>query len=322
MKKTFLLTIVALCGFGAFAQDNAAKAAASAAQAIAESPAEKVPEVKPSYWTKSASINLGFSNTQFNSWAAGGENSVQFSGALDTKANYAKGLMAWTNRLQLDYGFLFSEDKQGLMQKTNDVIYLQSKWSYRASANSALSYSASFDFKSQFDDVLNNYKQVEGKWTGDLKSTFLSPAYTNVALGIDWVPNKWFNMNIAPLTGGFTICTTEALRATYGMPAVDGGGYRSALFQFGAQVKANFKVVVNDNFTYETQAVVFTDYLAEPYFRVNWDNAINWKVGKFITLAFKTWMIYDPLVTIDGEKRVQFKEFLSFNFSYTISSKK
>ena len=107
-----------------------------------------------------------------------------------------------------------------------------------------------------------------------------------------------------------------------------GGYYKSALFQFGAQVKANLKFKINDNFTVESQATVFTDYLAEPYFRINWDNAIDWQLSKLIKLSFKTWMINDPNVLVTDEatgttspRGWQFKEFMSFAFTYTIASK-
>ena len=82
-----------------------------------------------------------------------------------------------------------------------------------------------------------------------IKSGFISPAYTNLALGIQWTPSGYFDINIAPLTGGFTIVTNQALRSSYGMKELteavkDEEGnittpatYASTLFQFGAQVK-------------------------------------------------------------------------------------
>jgi len=108
----------------------------------------------------------------------------------------------------------------------------------------------------------------------------------------------------------------------------DGETYNSVLFQFGAQLKTNFKFTINDAFSFETQAVVFTDYLNEPYFRFNWDNSVNWQLSKYLKFSLKTWLISDPNVTITddntGEIRkrgVQFKDFLAFNFTYTLSSK-
>lgn len=338
MKKTFaFISVFALMTGSAFAQDAVQKAAEDAAAAISEAPIEEVAAPKPNYWTNSLSISLGVTNTQLDNWAAGGYNTLTLASALDAKADYKKDLMSWNNRLQLDYGFLKSSDKEGVFQKSNDRIYLESKWAYQTGADSKLSYTASYDFRSQFTDTPGGYTQdASGNWIADpAVSGFISPAYTNLALGIQWVPNTWFNVNVAPLTGGFTIVTNDILRPSYGMKvatfAADGTTpltYKSALFQFGAQIKANLKCVINDNFTFESQATVFTDYLSEPYFRINWDNAIDWQLSKLIKLSAKLWTINDPNVVIvadDGTttpRRWQFKEFLSFAFTYTLSSKK
>ncbi|MBP5488331.1 MAG: DUF3078 domain-containing protein [Bacteroidales bacterium] len=339
MKKTFaVISALALAITCAFAQDAVQQAAEDAAAAIAGAPIEEVKAPKPNYWTNSVSVSVGVNNTMLNNWAAGGYNTLTLASNLDAKANYKKDLMSWNNRLQLDYGFLNSSDKEGVFQKNNDRIYLESKWAYQTGADSKLSYTASYDFRSQFTDTPGGYTQdaTTLKWSADpAVSGFISPAYTNLALGIQWVPNEWFNINVAPLTGGFTIVTNPALRPSYGMKvetyAADGvtpATYKSALFQFGAQVKANLKFVINDIFTFESQATVFTDYLSEPYVRINWDNAIDWQLSKLIKLSAKTWMINDPNVLIIDEttgtttpRGWQFKEFLSFAFTYTIASK-
>ena len=347
MKKIiFTLGALALSIGSAFAQDAVRKAAEDAAAAIASAPVEEAPAPAPKYWTSSIALNLGFNNTILENWAAGGYNTMNLTSSLDAKSNYKKELVSWNNRLQLDYGFLSSADKKGILQKSNDRIYLESKWAYQTAPSSKLNYTASFDFRSQFTDTPADYKQSEdGTWMEDgIKSGFISPAYTNLALGIQWTPSGFFDINIARLTGGFTIVTNQALRSSYGMKELtaavkDAEGvvitpatYSSTLFQFGAQVKANFKLVFNKNLKYETQAVVFTDYIKaidskEAYFRINWDNSIDWQLSRFVKCSFKTWLISDPNVTITKEdgsvvkRGVQFKEFLSFNFTYTFATK-
>ena len=300
------------------------------AAALASAPGAFAEESAEGKWNSSIEFAVGFSQTGFFNWSAGGYNSLSLATGIDAKASYAKKLMNWNNRLQLNYGFLWTADKSNLLQKSTDRIYLESKFSYKTAKESKWSYSASFDFRTQFSDSKDKYVQnEEGKWDGTLKSSFLSPGYTNIALGMDWVPTKWFDMNIAPLTGGFTLCTVESLKSSYGMKLRDTDdpslGYRSSLFQFGAQIKANARIVVNDNLKYETQVVLFTDYLNKPFAwnRVNWDNKISFQAGRFFKVALNTWFIYDPIVEIDGVRsKAQFKEFFSVNFTYTIAPKK
>ena len=175
-----------------------------------------------------------------------------------------------------------------------------------------------------------------------LKSGFLAPAYTNLALGIDYKPAKWLSVNFAPLTGGFVIVQNEALRKAYSMqlrpeyegkdeaemPA-DGSQYKSSRFELGAQMKVDAAVNVNDNFKYSTQVVLFYNYLGgQKCPRINWDNRIDWKLAKYFSLTMTTNLIYDDTILIatatdpEPKARVQFKESIAFGFTYTIASKK
>ena len=109
--------------------------------------------------------------------------------------------------------------------------------------------------------------------------------------------------------------------------------YRGSNFQFGAQLKMDAKVNINDNFSYSTQVVLFANYLdIKRCPRINWDNRIDWKLAKYFSLTLTTNLIYDDQIMITNEKdidqfpegkaRVQFKESIAFGFTYTIASKK
>ncbi len=376
MKK-ILSTIlsVAVC-LGAYAQvSDAQKAAADAAKTITAAP-EAVPKVeKPKYWATSLKTQINVGQTQLTNWAAGGDNTVSLAAFIDGNANWKKNDMFWNNRLQLDYGFLYASSKP-LLQKSTDRIYLESKWGYKAPSTKYLYFSANYDFKSQFTTGYDyktpasmtdeNGKELEGAalrqaWRDArvLKSDILAPAYTNLALGIDYTPTKWLSVNFAPLTGGFVIVRKAELRKSYSMKAKKtttdaeiaaaesalsaattpediekaqialGNLYRSANFEFGAQLKADAKVNINDNFSYSTQVVLFANYLdIKRCPRINWDNRIDWKLAKYFSLTLTTNLIYDDTIMIpdkDGNNpkaRVQFKESLAFGFTYTIANKK
>ena len=357
--KRILLSLICVLGAmtAAYAQDAQA-AAAAAAVTLSEAPEVEPEVVKPIYWTKSLMTNVNIGQTSLSNWAAGGDNTVSFAGFVDGNANYAKDAMFWNNRLQLDYGFLYASSKP-ILQKNTDRIYLESKWGYKTETMKNLYFSANYDFKSQFSTgydyntpgslVDENGNQLEGDALKDawkeargLKSGFLAPAYTNLALGIDYKPANWISVNFAPLTGGFVIVQNEALRKNYSMqlkpeyegkeeseiPA-DGSQYRSSRFELGAQMKVDAAVNVNQNFKYSTQVVLFYNYLGgQKCPRINWDNRIDWKLAKYFSLTMTTNLIYDDTILIatandpEPKARVQFKESIAFGFTYTIASKK
>ena len=353
MKRIFLSLICVLGAMTAAYAQDAQAAAAEAAATLSEAPEVEPEVVKPIYWTKSLMTNVNIGQTSLTNWAAGGDNTVSFAGFVDGNANYAKDAMFWNNRLQLDYGFLYASSKP-ILQKNTDRIYLESKWGYKTETMKNLYFSANYDFKSQFS---SGYDYITPSDLGDqegaelkeawkearaLKSGFLAPAYTNLALGIDYKPANWISVNFAPLTGGFVIVQNEALRKNYSMqlkpeyegkeeseiPA-DGSQYRSSRFELGAQMKVDAAVNVNQNFKYSTQVVLFYNYLGgQKCPRINWDNRIDWKLAKYFSLTMTTNLIYDDTILIatandpEPKARVQFKESIAFGFTYTIASKK
>ena len=358
MKKIFITLSAAVLSVCAYAQTDAQKAAAEAAKVLSEAPEVEVKVDKPEYWTSSLKTNLNFGQTGLTNWAAGGDNTVSLAAFIDANANYKKNDMFWNNRLQLDYGFLYASSKP-IIQKSSDRLYLESKWGFKTAAMKNFSFSANYDFKSQFAPGYE-YKTPAVEGLEDLPrrdqvkawldarnqlSGLLSPAYTNLALGIDYIPTKWLSINFAPLTGGFVIVEDARFRQSYSMGLkkewegktegvpTDGSQLRSARFEFGAQLKVDAKVNINDNFAYSTQVVLFSNYLDNPQnLRVNWDNRIDWKLAKYFSFTITTNLIYDDKVLIknekdiekypDGRQRVQFKESLAFGFTYTIASKK
>ncbi len=354
MRKSIVSLACLLAAAFTLQAQNTQEAAAAAAAAL--SAADDVPEKveKPTYWTQIVETNVNFGQTYLSQWAAGGYNNVTLAANIDAQANYARDKMKATNHLQLDYGFLWSADKP-ILQTNKDRIYFDAKWGYESFIKN-LSYSGSFDFKTQFG---RNYNYKTPPSDGEtepsvqdwldarqLKSGFFAPAYVNIGVGALWTPFSWFSLNLAPLSGGGVFVSIPSLRYTYGMElgkdsqystqkeAYEAGAYddfRAVRFELGAQMKLDMAWVINDVFSYTTQFTAFYNYLkpkVEP--RLTWDNKIHWKLRKYFALTFSTNLIYDPMVIVrdsnnDGvadSKGVQFKEYLEFGFTYSITRKR
>lgn len=371
MKINILLIFLLLClCHTAFGQEltEAQKAAAAAAKAITEAPKPEAEKSKTNYWkVRSVRTDVKFSQQSLTNWAAGGDNTVTMKGYVDANANWKKNQMFWNNRLQLNYGFLYASSKP-ILQKSEDKIYFESTWGYQAYKK--LYLSANYNFKSQFSTgySYSTPSDIEGlkgnaliqawKDARVVKSDFLSPANTNLALGINWTASKWLTVNFAPLTGGFVIVTNPILRSKYSMTLTDefadmkekysgldkappgeeaaferynngmsdGTAYKSSRFEFGAQMKMDVKLNVNNNFKYNSQILLFSNYLKNPQnIRVNWDNRFDWKLTKFFSLSFTTGLIYDDTIMIFSEKdglthqRVQFKQSTEIGFTWTFN---
>ncbi len=368
MKKTiFAAAAVALMlpvSFAASAQTKTTQSVIEdAAKALSQTPETVVEAPKPVYWTNSLQTSLQFSQTSLTNWSAGGVNSISLATYIVGQANYAKDKNTWSNKLQIDYGFIHQADRP-FVQKNTDRIYFESKFARKATEK--LNYSANFDFRSQFSNTYSyttptglDYEPKKQDWMDarTLQSGFFSPAYLTLAVGIDWVPNpknNWLVVNLSPVTGGLTVVADKKLRYSYSMErknayedesaypyeetledgteVAHGEYFRAAKFQLGAQLKVDLSIKVNDNFSYTSQLVLFSDYLDNPQnLRVNFDNRINWALSKYLTLSFTSFLIYDDNVLItkdddidkypDGKQRVQFKETVGLGFVYTFQGK-
>ena len=238
-------------------------------------------------------------------------------------------------------------------------LYMSANYNFRSQFTNTWNYPTPSQ-KANGDPFEDGYNPVRADWLAakSLASGFLAPAYTNLALGIDLKPTKWISANFAPLTGGFVIVNDQSLRKSYGMHLrkkyqdlgdlteserakyeedmasgdadLIGSYYKGSKFEFGAQLKVNLAVNVNNNFGYTSQLVLFSNYLDKPQnLRVNWDNRFDWKLAKYFSLTLVTNLIYDENVMIKNEKdlaqypngraRVQFKESIAFGFTWTIA---
>lgn len=376
IRSVIVIVLMACLSLNMAAQEmtDAQKTAAEAAAAIDKTKTE-AQKAKPSNWTLGLRTQINVGQTSLTNWAAGGDNTVSLQAFIDANADYKVENMFWNNRLQLDYGFLYASSKP-ILQKSTDRIYLESKWGYTGGGKAEhLYFSANYNLRSQFsntyeyptptkkkngDPMEEGYKPGREDWLAakKLKSGFFAPAYTNLALGLDYTPFPWLSINFAPLTGGFVVVSNEELRSAYSMPLkkkykdtptdelpVDGSQLRNARFELGSQFKADVKVSYK-TFGYSTQLVLFTDYLFKRQklspeagksgqnqnIRLNWDNRFDWKLAKYFSFTFITNLIYDGNVMIvqekdkvkfpKGKRRCQFKESLSFGFTYTIANKK
>ncbi|MBR4755363.1 MAG: DUF3078 domain-containing protein [Bacteroidales bacterium] len=361
LKYSLLATALALTCTQAFAQNDKKKdaqaAAAEAAKMVTETPETVVAPPKPVYWTDNLTTTFNFAQTSFTSWAAGGNNNYTLNSIIRGNANWAKNKKYWNNHLEMDYGFIYQQDKP-IVQKNVDRLQLVSTWGYKVTEK--LNYTANFIYNSQLTNgwnyptpsVESGEEPTAKQWRDArvLRSGFMSPAYITLGLGIAWVPNKWLTVNMAPLTGSTTVVGSERLRKNYGMARkskfedvelypdekdetgkyfITGKYYKPVTFAFGAQMTTNIKFRVNDKFDVNSNLILFSNYLKNPQnLRVNWDNTIIWRLNKYFSLTFITNLIYDDNVLIveedfpNGHKTVQLKEFMQFGFTYSFANKK
>lgn len=325
MKKFVLIAAFAAVYSSGFGQDSGEITAADA-QAVQAALATQSDAVADSAWTTGGTLGLNFSQVYLSNWAAGGQSSISATGLVNLFANYKKGDNTWDNTLDLAYGLLNQGDA-GIVLKTDDKIDLSSKYGRKASEK--WYYSGLFNFRTQFAP---GYPVVDGAPDKDNKiSDAFAPAYTLLALGMDYKPNKKFSAFISPVTMKNTIVLDDSLSADGAFGVDPGSNFRAEL---GGYVKLQYTTELVKNVSLATKLDLFSNYLNNPQnIDVNWENLISMKINEFMNATISTQLLYDhdiklvkeePTLNDDGEVTdpgsvgpgVQFKEVLAIGFSY------
>ena len=301
MKKFLLSALAIMLCFAAFAQDEL-----------------------PQGWSHKGNIGLNLGQSSYTNWAAGGQNSLTCQGLFNYEIHYVKNKFKWDNTLATSLGYCFYSFKKKPV-KTDDMIEFSSLATLKATKQ--LNYGAELAFRSQFAKGYDYAKD-----STNYISKFLAPGYLTLGLGIEWVPNKYFSLYFAPITGRITFVNDQRL-AEVGAYGVEPGYFnpndstewipgKKVRYEFGARAVAKFQYPIAKNIDFNSKLELFSNYLKNPqYIDVDWQNMLVLKVNDWLNCNLSTHLIYDydiPFydeagVRIEGSK-VQFKEVLAIGF--------
>ena len=279
---------------------------------------------QPQGWTHKGNIGINLGQSSYTNWAAGGQNSLTALGAFNYEIHYLKNKFKWDNTLNLSLGYcVYSFKKKPI--KTDDLIEFSSLATFKATKQ--LNYGAELAFRSQFAKGFDYAKD-----STHYISKFLAPGYLTLGLGIEWVPNKYFSLYFAPVTGRITFVNDQHL-AEVGAYGVEPGYFnpndstewipgKKIRYEFGARAVAKFQYPIAKNIDFNTKLELFSNYLDHPErIDVDWQNMLVLKVNDWLSANLSTHLIYDydiPFydeagIRIKGSK-VQFKEVLAIGF--------
>ncbi len=274
-------------------------------------------------WKSKYEASLGFAQTSFSNWAAGGENSLAVNGMLNVYKNYAKGKLSWDNYLGLAYGINMQETAPKV-RKNNDKINLLSKAGIKAWGK--WDYAGLFEFKSQFDQGFN--------YPNDSVyiSKFMAPGYFQLSLGMTYKPVDYFYVFISPVGARLTMVNDSKLTNRMDSKGKVIGAFgvigdNTTLWQVGGSMNIVFKKDIMKNVNFMSKLDLFSDYLNNPQnIIVGWENNILMKVNKYISLNLATMLIYDDNIDYIDDAgdahgaRTQFRETFSIGLAYSIAN--
>ncbi len=272
-------------------------------------------------WESGVVTNIDFSQSHFQNWVKGGENSVAIRSDIRAFLNYKKYNTEWENDLRWKYGIIQS-DKIADIVRNEDLLEFNSKLGLKASKK--WFYSMQLNMKTQ---LFNGYVYKDEK--EQRISDFLSPGYLSLALGMDYKPSKKFSLLLSAVTGRLTYMhdIEELDETTYGIEEGE-----KLWGQLGPYMAIKWKDKLFSSVHFDTSLELFSNYFNNPEnIDVDWNTIIDMRINYFMTTRLSFQLLYDDDVQVPlyekvngvkqargTGKRVQFNENFSIGLIFVL----
>jgi len=263
-------------------------------------------DYKVNYWRKWIIFGININQSAFsNNWSNGGVSSLAIGGNFDYKTEYSKSPFDYTSELLMIYGHI--TNKGQIARKTNDRLFFDNKIATQLSKS--WFFFGSLTFESQFD---KGYQYPTDGKPPILISGFMSPGYITESIGLEFKPDKFFDLRIGTGTARqtFVLDTTiyHRLASNYGV--LPGHTFKNEL---AFQVVATYDRDIMQNLHFNARYAGFI-----PYGRglINIDHRLDAtllaKVNRLINVNITGTVLYDN----DTSTRPQATEGLALGIVY------
>ncbi|MBL7838334.1 MAG: DUF3078 domain-containing protein [Bacteroidetes bacterium] len=298
-------------------------------------------------WVRGGFFATNFSNTTFSNWAQGGTNNTAIvaTASLFAIHRHKSGKQIWENYLDLAYGLMRNgdgkiDDPANPSQRiTNPFIKNEDKLvfltKYGRRINDKLNYSVLFSLNTQ---MFPGYEATDVLRRNSHVSNLMAQGFGYLSVGIDYKPTSYFSVYVSPVTAKYTVVREQRLAdlGLYGMTPAEydtTGSYlgvtpkklkngQTFRQELGWYINLGFNKEVVKNISWQSRLEFFQNYKTMDFDRidVNWQNTINMKVNKYISVSLINQIIWDYDVdTISDEEGVQrnwqLKNFFGVGFS-------
>lgn len=265
-----------------------------------------------SYYISKGKITTLLNQSHYSNWIAGGVNNVSLTLLLDYDFNLKKGDLEWINRLDGAYGLVKNQDEN--IKKNEDRLEIYSLLALKNKGR--WSYSALFNLKSQWSNGYVYSVGQSGVTERNLTTKFLSPAYTQIGVGMFYKRDDNFWFNYALLSARYIRVNpifTESLLDGENYFGVDKG--KVGRFEAGGIISAYFKKEIMKNIIIENKLNFFQNYLEDPLnIDVDYTFSLEMSINRFFSTNLLLQLLYDD----NALPEIQLKEVfgVSFNINF------
>jgi hypothetical protein len=262
-----------------------------------------------SYYLSKGKITTLLNQSQYKNWIAGGINNFSLTLILDYDFTLKNGDLEWINRIDGAYGLVKNQDED--IKKNEDRLELYSLLALKNKGR--WSYSAVFNLKSQWSNGYEYAPLPNGVIDRTLTTKFLSPAYSQVGLGMFYKRDDNFWFNYALLSARYIMVNTVFTESL-----LDGENYfgvekgKSGRFEAGGIISAYYKKEIMKNMHMENKLNLFQNYLEDPLnIDVDYTLSLEFTINQFFSTNILVQILYDD----NAIPEIQLKEVFGVSFN-------
>ncbi len=257
----------------------------------------------PKYgWQKSMVTGINLTQTSFDNWAQGGENSFAWQANLNFKFVNDQEKWNWSNTGKFTYGSTKAGDQP--MKKSIDEIKLETVYTYKIGKllNPFVAATGETQFAPGYKYDTNSKTQI---------SAFMDPGYFRESVGIGYKPNERIKTRLG---GAMKQTVTQNYPAPYADDPATVNTIEKIKNEIGLESVTDLNLKISDNTLLTSKLELFSALTTAKEIDVNWDNVFTTKISKYFAVNFNFKLFYDRDISV---KR-QIKQAIAVGFTYNI----
>ncbi len=256
---------------------------------------EEKPE-EPKYgWQKEMVSGLNITQTSFDNWAAGGENSFAWQVNLNAKFVNDQEKSNWANSAKLTYGSTKAGEQSA--RKSIDEIKLETVYTHKFAK-----YLNPFVAGTAETQIAPGYKYAEDAPKTEI-SAFMDPAYFRESVGLGYIHSEAFKTRLGA-------SMKQTVTDQYAEIYADGDDFRN---EIGAESVTDLSLKVSENSLIKSKLELFSTFKTFDKTDVNWDNVFTTKISEYFNVNVNFKLLYDK----DISPKRQIKQSIALGLTYT-----
>lgn len=263
----------------------------------------------PEYgWSKAVVGNLNFTQSSFDNWSQGGEDSWAWLSGINVRLENDQVKTNWRNLGKIEYGQ--SKVGDASSRKSADEIFLESVVSYKMKFH--VNPYVAVNGRTQITSGYAYAKDASNQEIRREISKFLNPGYFMESAGFEYRKAETFRSRL-----GFALKQTLVSEEKFAPLYTDKSAtekLEKMRNEAGLESATAYTRKITPTMVFATSLELFSNLKAFDQVDTRWDNLISAEVTKYIAVSFAFQVFYDRDISIKRQLKQVLAVGLTYNF--------